>query len=61
MGSLKSDSVVDRNLRLWETENCYVSTTAVFPTAGSANPGMTHLALTARLSSHIVDLLKKKN
>ncbi len=53
MGASPADSVVDRDLRLWAMENCYVSTTAVFPSAGSANPGMTHLALTARLAAHI--------
>lgn len=53
MGNSADNSVVDKNLRLWTTDNCYVSTTAVFPSAGSANPGMTHLALTARLAEHI--------
>lgn len=53
MGSTAATSVVDRNLRLWAAENCYVSSTAVFPSAGSANPGFTHLALTARLAEHL--------
>lgn len=53
MGHSASSSVVDRDLRLWATDNCYVSTTAVFPSAGSANPGLTHLALTLRLAEHI--------
>lgn len=53
MGSSENTSVVDRNLRLWAIDNCYVSTTAVFPSAGSANPGFTHLALTSRLADHI--------
>ncbi|MEI8226779.1 MAG: GMC oxidoreductase [Planctomycetota bacterium] len=53
MGSAERNSVVDRNLRIWALDNCYVSTTAVFPSAGSANPGFTHLALTARLAEHI--------
>ncbi|MEI7781113.1 MAG: GMC family oxidoreductase, partial [Planctomycetota bacterium] len=53
MGSAECNSVVDPNLRLWALDNCYVSTTAVFPSAGSANPGFTHLALTARLAAHI--------
>jgi choline dehydrogenase-like flavoprotein len=53
MGTSASNSVVDGDLRLWAAENCYVSSTAVFPAAGSANPGMTHLALTARLADHI--------
>lgn len=53
MGKSPENSVVDANLRLWELENLYVSSTAVFPSCGSANPGMTHLALTARLAEHL--------
>ena len=53
MGSAPSESVVDANLRVWALQNCHVSTTAVFPSAGSANPGFTHLALTARLADHL--------
>lgn len=53
MGHSASSSVVNSDLRLWATDNCYVSTTAVFPSAGSANPGLTHLALTLRLAEHI--------
>lgn len=53
MGKTSEDSVVDGNMRLWAADNCYVTTTAVFPSSGSANPGMTHLALTARLADHI--------
>ena len=59
MGTDRSNSVVDKNLCLWGTSNCYVSSTAVFPSAGSANPGMTHLALTAKLADHIVDKISK--
>ncbi len=53
MGSSPKDSVVDADLRLWGLDNLYVCTTAVFPTGGSANPGLTHLALTARLADHL--------
>lgn len=59
MGTSAANSVVDTDLRLWKTDNCYVTTTAVFPSAGSANPGLTHLALTARLAAHIGDRLGK--
>lgn len=59
MGRTPADSVVDSDLRLWATENCYVSTTAVFPTAGSANPGFTHLALTARLAEHLANQIHR--
>jgi choline dehydrogenase-like flavoprotein len=60
MGRTPADSVVDRDLRLWAMENCYVSTTAVFPSAGSANPGFTHLALTARLADHLANSIHQE-
>lgn len=59
MGTSAANSVVDKDLRLWKTDNCYVTTTAVFPSAGSANPGLTHLALTARLAEHLGKRLGK--
>lgn len=56
MGSNAQDSVIDSNLKLWTVDNCFISSTAVFPTAGSANPGLTHLALTMRLAEHLIKL-----
>ena len=56
MGDDKQNSVVDVDLKLHGCSNLYVSSTAVFPSPGSANPGMTHLALTDRLG----DLLLKQ-
>lgn len=58
MGTSISNSVVDKDLKLWATDNCFVSTTAVFPSAGSANPGLTHLALTARLAERVATYLR---
>ena len=52
-GNSSDSSVLNQNLRVWETSNLYVSSTAIFPTGGSANPGLTHLALTERLCDHI--------
>jgi choline dehydrogenase-like flavoprotein len=57
MGARPNDSVVDKDLRVWGLKNCYVSSTAVFPSAGSANPGLMHLALTDRLAEHLNRLL----
>ncbi|RME61160.1 GMC family oxidoreductase [Candidatus Parcubacteria bacterium] len=59
MGASPSNSIVNRDLRVWCIENCYISSTAVFPTAGSANPGLTHLALTMRLAEHISKILAR--
>lgn len=53
MGRDCKNSVVDSNLKVWGLRNCYITSTAVFPSAGSANPGLMHLALTDRLSDHI--------
>lgn len=60
MGSSPKTSVVDQNLKLWAIENCFVSSTAVFPFPGSANPGLTHLALTTRLADYIAQLTVKR-
>lgn len=60
MGNSPASSVVNSDLRIWSVQNCYVSTTAVFPSAGSANPGLMHLALTARLADHIAQQLERK-
>ena len=57
MGTRPDSSVVDPNLRVWGLENCFISSTAVFPSSGSANPGLMHLALTARLANHIKGIM----
>jgi len=53
MGAAPGGSVVDRNLRVWGLQNLFISSTAVFPSSGSANPGLMHLALSARLAEHL--------
>lgn len=45
--------VVDSSLRVHGTRNLFVASCSVFPTAGSANPTFTLLALTVRLADHI--------
>lgn len=59
MGSKPEGSVVDANLRLWAADNVYVSSTAVLPAAGSANPTFAQLALTARLADHLVKMANR--
>ena len=59
-GDDPNTSVLNKDLRVWGTENLYVSSTAIFPTGGSANPGLTHLALTERLASHIAEQIVDK-
>jgi choline dehydrogenase-like flavoprotein len=45
--------VVDRNCRVHGVENLFVAGSSVFPTSGAANPTLTLLALTLRLSDHL--------
>jgi choline dehydrogenase-like flavoprotein len=45
--------VVDRNCRVFGTENLYVCGAAVFPSAGFANPTFTAMALMLRLSEYM--------
>lgn len=45
--------VVDRNLRVFGVDNLYVASSAVFPTAGNANPTLTIIALSCRLAKHL--------
>jgi choline dehydrogenase-like flavoprotein len=45
--------VVDANCRMHGIGNLYVAGAAVYPTAGSANPTLTLVALSLRLSDHL--------
>lgn len=48
--------VVDPNCRVHGVDNLYVCSSGVFPTAGSANPTLTIVALSHRLADHLVAL-----
>ena len=54
-----SRGVVDRNLRVFGTENLFVCDGAVFPTAGSTNPSFTIFALGLRLAAHLKAFLER--
>jgi choline dehydrogenase-like flavoprotein len=45
--------VVDSNCRVHGIGNLYIAGAAVYPTAGSANPTLTLVALALRLSDHL--------
>ena len=45
--------VVDTDLRVHGTANCYVCSTAVYPSSGFSNPTHTLLALAMRLAEHL--------
>lgn len=48
-----NDGVVDPNLKVHGLNNCYVASSSVFPTGGSANPTLTLIALCLRLAEEI--------
>ena len=56
MASSDSEGVVDKNLKIFDQSNLYISSSAVFPTSSNANPTFTIVALSLRLGDH----LKKK-
>lgn len=48
--------VVDRDLRLWGSQNVFVCSSSVFPTSGQANPTFFLGAFAARLAEHLTQL-----
>ena len=55
MSSTPARGVVDRNLRVYGSENLYVAGAATFPTTGFANPTLTAISLGLRLSDHLMN------
>jgi choline dehydrogenase-like flavoprotein len=53
MSADPKQGVVDANCRVHGIGNLYVAGAAVYPTAGAANPTLTLVALSLRLSDHI--------
>lgn len=53
MGNDPTTSVVDSNCKIHGVNNCYIASSAVFPSGGYANPTMTMLALCLRLADHL--------
>jgi choline dehydrogenase-like flavoprotein len=53
MADSEADGVVDKNLRVFGTENLYVTGASVFPTTSNANTTFTALAFTTRLIDHL--------
>lgn len=53
MGKSEQDGVVDRNLRVFGTENLYVGGASVFRTTSNANVTFTALAFATRLVEHL--------
>jgi choline dehydrogenase-like flavoprotein len=53
MAADPSEGVVDRDCRVFGTDNLYVASSAVFPTAHAYSPTFTILALARRLATHL--------
>jgi choline dehydrogenase-like flavoprotein len=52
--------VVDINCKVYGTSNLFIAGPSVFPTGGYANPVLTIIALTLRLSEHLQRFLSTK-
>ncbi len=61
MGSNPKSSVVDRDLRIHDSPNLYVASSAVFVTGGAAHPTLSITALSHRLADHLVERLRHEN
>ena len=57
MSEHPSGGVADPQLRVHGIANLFLASCSVFPSAGSANPTFTLLALTVRLADHLRALL----
>jgi len=53
MGSDRTTSVVDRNLKAHDHSNLYICDASVFVTPGGAQPSQTIMALATRLAEHL--------
>ncbi|MCB0352836.1 MAG: GMC family oxidoreductase [Bdellovibrionales bacterium] len=53
MATRPQEGVVDRDCKVFGTDNLYVLGSSVFPTSGAANPTLTILALAMRLADHL--------
>jgi choline dehydrogenase-like flavoprotein len=53
MGASPEEGVVDRDCRVFGTDNLFVAGSAVFPTSSQANPTLTIVAFSLRLAAHL--------
>ena len=57
MGVDTRESVVDKNLKVHNTDNLFVAGSSVFTTGGAANPTLTICQLSLRLANHISKII----
>lgn len=60
MANCPAYGVVDRHCKVYGLENLHLAGSAVFPTCGHANPTLTIVALSIRLSERLMYLIKAK-
>lgn len=60
MADSPREGVVDADCRVHGTDNLYLASSAVFPTASQANPTLTIVALALRLAAHLRPLARKR-
>jgi hypothetical protein len=58
MGINENSSVVDKNLKVHGINNMYICGSSVFPTGGHANPTLSIIQLSLRLSNYLEDQIK---
>ena len=56
MAETTDEGVVDKNLRVFGTENLYVCSNAAFPTCAAVNPTLTLVAMSMRLADYLSPL-----
>lgn len=61
MGRDPKTSVLNKYNQVWDAPNVYVTDGACMTSAGSQNPSLTYMALTARACDHAVQELKNRN
>ena len=57
MGDDPKNSVVDKNLKVHFIDNLYVAGSSVFTSGGYANPTLSIVQLSLRLSDHLLEKL----
>ncbi|MAD16656.1 MAG: choline dehydrogenase [Alteromonadaceae bacterium] len=55
MADSQESGVVDRNLKVFNTQNFYIAGSSVFPTGSHVPPTLTIAALTIRLAEHLLE------
>ena len=55
MGDNKNISVVDKNLKVHETNNLYVCGSSTFVSGGHANPTLSIIQFSLRLAKHLIE------